>query len=179
MKYSDYFVNELVKLGYTHCFFVNGGNVMHLLESARSRLVCIAVAHEVSAAIAAEYFNVASRGRQQKAFAMVTAGPGLTNLVTGIAGAWLESRELLVIGGQARSNLLSNETVRQIGHQEVDGVSIVAPISKLASRVEVPISGDKIAQITKVSSTDRKGPVFLEVCLDVSVMEIDPEKIPK
>lgn len=146
---------------------------MHLLEAARTRMTCIAVTHEVSAAVAAEYFNVANRSNKQRAIVLVTAGPGLTNLVTGIAGAWLESRELLVIGGQARSTLLSKGTVRQIGHQEIDGVSITSSITKHALLIEKPISGREIAQYAKLTSTGRKGPVFLEVCLDVTLLDIE------
>ena len=81
MKYSDLMVDCLVELGYTHCFFVPGGNIMHLVNSCDSRLTCIGVVHEVAAAIAAEYFNEIAGGR--KAFALVTAGPGLTNAMTG------------------------------------------------------------------------------------------------
>ena len=132
MKYSDYFIESLVKAGYTHCFFVGGGNVMHLLESARTRMECIAVVHEVSAGIAAEYFNVANRENNKRAFALVTAGPGITNLVTAIAGSWLESRELLIVGGQARTEFMSNSAVRQIGHQQINGKAIIEPISKLS-----------------------------------------------
>ena len=54
MKYSDYFIDSLVKAGYTHCFFVGGGNSMHLLESASHLFKCVPVVHEVTAAIAAE-----------------------------------------------------------------------------------------------------------------------------
>ena len=81
--------------------FVAGGNIMHLLESCSRRLTCIPVVHEVAAGIAAEYCNEVHLG--SKAFALVTAGPGLTNIVTAIAGAFLESRELLVIGGQVKT----------------------------------------------------------------------------
>lgn len=177
MKYSDYFVDQLVSMGYTHCFYLSGGNVMHLLESARTRLECIAVAHEVSAAIAAEYFNVANRNTNKRAFVMVTAGPGLTNLVSGIAGAWLESRELLIVGGQARTNFLSRGTVRQIGHQEIDGVSITKNITKKSVRIETPISASEIEALILESKKPRKGPVFLEVCLDVTLMEIEERKL--
>jgi len=175
MKYSDYFIDSLVSLGYTHCFYVGGGNVMHLLESARTRLQCIAVTHEVSAAIAAEYFNVAMRDSKNRAFAMVTAGPGLTNLVTGIAGSWLESRELLVVGGQARTSLLSRGTVRQVGHQEIDGASLVTPITKVSVRIEKPISTNEISNLVFPASVGRKGPVFLEICLDVTLIEVEPD----
>ena len=99
-KYSDVLAGWLAELGYTHCFFVAGGNIMHLLESCSHTVTCVPVVHEVAAGIAAEYFNEMHTGK--KAFALVTAGPGMTNIVTGIAGAYLESRELLVIGGQVK-----------------------------------------------------------------------------
>jgi acetolactate synthase-1/2/3 large subunit len=173
MKYSDYFIESLVELGYTHCFFVGGGNVMHLLESARTRMECVAVVHEVSAGIAAEYFNVANRGKGKRAFAMVTAGPGITNLSTAIGGAWLESRELLVVGGQARTDFLSHPEVRQIGHQQIDGRSIVEPMSKLSMTVIEPLGLNELKNVTDFSRSGRKGPVFLEICLDITAMEVD------
>jgi acetolactate synthase I/II/III large subunit len=172
MKYSDYFIDSLVKLGYTHCFFVGGGNVMHLLESARTRLTCIAVVHEMSAGIAAEYFNVAHRDDGHRAFALVTAGPGITNLATAIGGAWLESRELLVIGGQARTEFISHSEVRQIGHQQIDGRGIVAPMTKWAATITEPMTLSQLRDITEISKNGRKGPVFIEMCLDVTAMEI-------
>ena len=95
--YSDEMCDWLVEQGYTHCFFVAGGNIMHILNSARTRFKCIAVVHEVAAGIAAEYFNELNFTSEAKAFALVTAGPGLTNIVTAMAGAHIESRELLVI----------------------------------------------------------------------------------
>ena len=177
MKYSDYFIESLVELGYTHCFFVGGGNIMHLLESTRTRLECIAVVNEVSAGIAAEYFNVANRENGRRAFALVTAGSGLTNIVTAVAGAWLESRELLVIGGQARTNLLSAGTIRQVGHQEVAGAKILQPITKTSTTILEPLSKKSIKHFAEMSQTSRKGPVFLEICLDVTAMDISPEKL--
>ena len=177
MKYSDYFIDSLVEQGYTHCFFVGGGNVMHLLESARTRMECIAVVHEVSAGIAAEYFNVANRETNKRAFAMVTAGPGITNMITAIGGAWLESRELLVVGGQARTDFMTDFDVRQIGHQQIDGKSIVEPISKVSLTIKEPISKKQISDLCSISSSGRKGPIFVEICLDVTAMEVTSEKL--
>jgi acetolactate synthase-1/2/3 large subunit len=134
---------------------------------------CIAVVNEVSAGIAAEYFNVAQRGNKQRAFAMVTAGPGLTNMITSIAGAWLESRELLVVGGQARTNLLSPGDVRQIGHQEINGVAITEPVTKESIQMSKPFNRNEISDFCSASRNGRKGPVFLEICLDVSAMDYD------
>ena len=79
---------------------------MHLLESASHRFECVPFVHEVGAGIAADYFNE-SAPEGKKAFVLVTAGPALTNLVTAIASAWVDSRELLVIGGQAKVSDLS------------------------------------------------------------------------
>ena len=177
MKYSDYFIDSLVNAGYTHCFFVGGGNVMHLLESARTRMECIAVVHEISAGIAAEYFNVANRESGKRAFALVTAGPGITNLVTAIGGAWLESRELLIVGGQARTEFLENTLVRQIGHQQIDGRAIIDPISKCSVTITKPISSKNLSDFCNISKSGRKGPVFLEICLDVTAMEVSAESL--
>src|SRR6185503_17329994 len=100
---------------------------MHLLESCSRKFTCVPVIHEVAAGIAVEYFNEVAGG--PRAFALVTAGPGLTNIVTAIAGAYLESRELLVIGGQVKTADLARGQVRQRGIQEVDGVALTAPIT--------------------------------------------------
>jgi acetolactate synthase-1/2/3 large subunit len=161
-------METLSKLGYTHCFYVAGGNSMHLLESASRYLECTPVVHEVTAGIAAEYFNQAEKG---KAFALVTAGPGLTNLVTSVAGAWLESRELLIVGGQVKSENLRRAGVRQGGIQEIDGIALVSSITKSALRLENPVNAAEIAQVVKTSESERPGPVFIEVCLNVSAAE--------
>lgn len=176
MKYSDLLIDWLVEQGYSHCFFVGGGNVMHLLESARTRMTCIPVIHEVAASIATEYFNEISDG-DSKAFTLVTAGPGVTNLVTGVAGAWLESRELLVIAGQARTDALSRGLVRQIGHQEINGTGIMTPITKLAETIEQPLTRTEFYSRISLGASGRKGPIFLEFCLDVTGQMVDPSHL--
>ena len=172
MKYAEGFVDCLTELGYTHCFFVAGGNIMHLLDAVRTRMTCVPFVHEVSAGIAAEAFNEAARAGR-RAFVLVTAGPGLTNLVTAIAGAWLESRELLVVGGQVKRIDLSRGLVRQRGIQEVDGVAIVRPITVAAVRMDEPFAQGEIAALVLRGRTGRKGPVFIEVPLDVQGSPID------
>jgi acetolactate synthase-1/2/3 large subunit len=164
-KYSDELIRWLIDLGYTHCFFVAGGNIMHLLDSARKNLTCIPVVHEVAAGIAAEYFNEISTS--EKAFALVTAGPGITNLVTSVAGAWLEHRDLLVIGGQVKSSDLMSGSLRQRGIQEIDGVSIVSSICKAAFTLKSQVSEAEFKSKVELGTSGRKGPIFIEVCLDV------------
>ena len=170
-KYSDVFIDWLVESGYTHCFFVAGGNSMHLLNAARKKMRCVAFVHEVSAGIAAEYFN--EIGASGRAFVLVTAGPGLTNIITSISGAWLESRELLIIGGQVKSSDLATGGLRQRGIQEVDGVSMVSSTTKVAVRFTVPQPKARVLEIVKESQTPRKGPCFIEFCLDVQASPVD------
>lgn len=172
-KYADQFMDWLKDFGYTHCFYLGGGNVMHLLESASHRFECVPFVHEVGAGIAADYFNEVSVGR--KAFVLVTAGPALTNLVTAIAGAWTESRELLVIGGQAKVSDLSRGKYRQIGFQEIDGVTLCSSITKASVTIDSPMSKKQLWDLCALSWEGRKGPVFLEFCIDVSAMPRRPE----
>jgi len=177
MKYSDTFTKWLRDLGYTHCFYVAGGNIMHILESVSNVITCVPVVHEVSAGIAAEYFNELSVN--EKAFALVTAGPGLTNVVTAFAGSWLESRELLVIGGQVKSTDLTQGGIRQNGIQEIDGVSIVKSITKSSIRISRPVSQVEVAKVIEAGRSGRKGPVFIEFCLDAQNSEYSETHIPK
>lgn len=173
MTYSDQMCEWLVEQGYTHCFFVAGGNIMHLLNSARAKFKCIPMVHEVSAGIAAEYFNELDSDDNSKAFALVTAGPGLTNIITAIAGASMESRSLLVLGGQVKSSDLSLGKVRQRGIQEIDGVSILKPICKTAITLTSPIKKSDFVFLESKAFQPRKGVVFIEVCLDVQGMPAD------
>lgn len=175
MKYSDQFVDWLIEEGYTHCFFVAGGNIMHLLDSVRTRMKCVPFVNEIGAAIAAEYFTVASIELKQKAFVLVTAGPGFTNTITAIASAWTESRELLVVGGQVKSSDLSNGEVRQRGIQEINGVDLAKPITKAVLQIIAPVSKETVIDLIASGSSGRKGPVFIEFTLDAQgASALDP-----
>lgn len=177
-KYGDQLVDWLVGAGYTHCFFVAGGNIMHLLDSVRTRMVCVPFVHEVGAAIAVEYFNASRDEGTGRAMALVTAGPGITNALTGIAGAWQESRELLVVGGQVKSSDLSRGALRQRGIQEIDGVELVHSVTKRAMLIERPVDRDTILDAVLDGRTPRQGPIFLEVCLDAQAAQPLPGQEP-
>ena len=163
--------------GYTHCFFVAGGNIMHLLNSVRDKFTCVPFVHEFGAAVAAEYFTATSGDPKRKAFVLVTAGPGFTNTLTAIASAWTESRELLVIGGQVKSSDLARGEVRQRGIQEINGLDLAAPICKEVLKIEAPVAKKSFVQSVRIGSTDRKGPVFIEICLDAQGAIVDLEDL--
>jgi acetolactate synthase-1/2/3 large subunit len=179
LKYSDHFVGVLKDLGYTHCFYVAGGNIMHLLESASHVFTCVPVVHEVTAGIAAEFFNESDAGNGSKAFALVTAGPGLTNIITAMAGAYLESRDLLVVGGQVKSSDLSPEGIRQTGIQEINGMELTKSITVAQLQIRNPVPDQEIVDVVHRGLRPKKGPVFIEFCLDAQGSPINPVAFPK
>jgi acetolactate synthase-1/2/3 large subunit len=179
MKYSDCLFQWLVDLGYTHCYFVAGGNIMHLLNSARQTMICVPTVHEVAAVIAAEYHNAtlnsgAAAPGVGRSLALVTAGPGLTNTITGLAGAYLESRELLLIGGQVKVEDLAPPGLRQLGIQEVDGVSLASPVCKVSRCLREPLQRKAFERLVREGMRNRQGPVFLELPLDVQAAQVSP-----
>lgn len=170
MNNSEVLTKLLKSYQYTHCFYVAGGNIMHILDVMDREFIGIPFVSEYSAAIAAEYFNE-TNSLGSKAFALVTAGPGLTNTVTAIAGSYLESRNLLVIGGQVKEEDLSNEKVRQLGIQEIDGVALVSSITKKAMRLSSRIEWQKVVELLEAGERGKPGPVFIEIPLNVQVQE--------
>jgi acetolactate synthase-1/2/3 large subunit len=171
MKYSDQLAIWLKDLGYEYFYFVGGGNIMHLTESLDRHLKAIPVIHEVAAVIAAEYHNQIAGS--EKALALVTAGPGITNTATGLAGAYLESRYVLVIGGQVKTEDLSNELIRQNGIQEIDGVSLCSSITSYSVRLERSIDRQSFTRYALAEDNARKAPVFLEIPLDVQACQYE------
>ena len=177
MKLSDYVVDFIARQGVGHVFMIPGGGAMHLNDSLgrHPTLKFVCNLHEQASAVAAEaYGQYAGLG-----VAMVTSGPGGTNAVTGVAGAWLESTPLLVVSGQVkRADLVGNRGVRQIGFQEIDIVSVVGPITKYAVTVIDP--GDIRSCMEEAAWTathGRKGPVWVDIPLDVQAAEVDPDAL--
>jgi len=165
-KFADHLVSILANRGFTHCFFLAGGNSMHLLEASRRVFQCIPFVHEVSAVIAAENFNLSS---SDKAWVLVTAGPGVTNTITGMAGAWLESHGVVVVGAQVKSSDIGVDSgYRQVGIQEIDGVAAARPFCKESMRLSSETACSQVADLVDLSTDGRPGPVFLEVPIDLS-----------
>src|SRR5690606_20258664 len=147
---------------------------MHLNDAVgkHAKLDVVACHHEQAAAIAAEAYG---RVNENLGVAMVTTGPGATNAITAVAGAWIESVPLLVISGQVkRADLLRGALLRQKGVQEVDIVSVVSPITKYAVTIERPEDiRRELEKAVFVARDGRAGPVWIDVPLDVQGAPID------
>jgi len=177
-RVADYIADFIAGQGVEHVFLLPGGGAMHLNDAVgkHPRLEVVACHHEQAAAIAAEAY---CRINENLGVAMVTTGPGATNAVTAVAGAWIESVPLLVISGQVkRADLLRGAPLRQKGVQEVDIVSVVAPITKYAVTIERPEDIRRELERTVFLARDgRAGPVWLDVPLDVQGAPIDPNTL--
>ncbi len=140
MKLSDYVGAFLVQQGVKHVFMLPGGGSMHLVDSLGHQpgLEYVACIHEQACAFAAEAY---AECKNHLGVALVTTGPGSTNAITGVATAWVESSGCMVISGQAkRADMIGTSGVRSMGHQEVDIISVVRPITKYAVTVRDPNS---------------------------------------
>ena len=121
-----------------HVFLLPGGGNMHLVDAVGKcqEIETIACLHEQAVSISAEAY---SRINVNCGVAIVTTGPGSTNAITGVAGAWIESVPLIIISGQVkRSDMMNDAPLRQNGVQEVDIISMVKKITKYAVTVKKP-----------------------------------------
>jgi acetolactate synthase-1/2/3 large subunit len=179
MRVSDHILQFVARQQVRHVFLVTGGGAMYLNDSlARADgIEAVCNGHEQASAIAAEAY---AKATGNLGVAMVTTGPGGTNAVTGVAGAWLDSTPVLFISGQVkRSDRMFDAQgrprgLRQLGVQEVDIVAIVAPITKYAVTVLDP--ADILYCLEKaayLARSGRPGPVWIDVPLDVQAATID------
>jgi len=176
MKLSDYVIQFVIDLDVKHLFFLPGGGAMHLNDSLGGRskdIDPVCMLHEQAAAIAAENY---AKATGNIGVALFTTGPGSTNAVTGVAGAWLDSTPCLFLSGQCkRSDLKGDSGVRQMGVQEVDIPAIVAPITKYVVTVMDPAKiRYELEKAVYIAKEGRPGPVWVEIPLDVQAATIDP-----
>jgi acetolactate synthase-1/2/3 large subunit len=180
MKVSDYVMDFLVKKGAKTIFTVSGGGSMHLLDSMgrNKALSYICNHHEQAAAFAAEGY---ARASGTFGVCLVSTAPAATNAVTGVLAAWNDSIPVFYISGQANSKYLIGTTgMRQRGVHEADIVSIVKPITKYATIVYYAIDiRFKLEKAFDVMMQGRKGPVWIDIPLDIQAAEIEPDKLEK
>ena len=171
MRVADYIFKTLADRGVKHCFLVTGGGAMHLNDALRleKRIKPVCCHHEQACAIAAEGYYRAS-GRLP--VVSVTTGPGGTNAITGVIGAWLDSIPMVVISGQVKFSTTiascPDIPLRQLGDQEINIVDIVRPITKYAKMVTAPEQiCDELPKALEIATSGRPGPVWLDVPLNV------------
>jgi acetolactate synthase-1/2/3 large subunit len=180
MKLSDYVFQFVADCGVKHVFLVTGGGAMHLNASLaqEKRITPICNSHEQASAMCAESYAKTVNGL---GVALVTTGPGSTNAVTGVAGAWLDSTPTMFFSGQVKRpdrmfDAVTGEPLgmRQLGVQEIDIVSIVKPITKYAVTILDPLTiRYELEKAHWLAMNGRPGPVWIDIPLDVQATPID------
>lgn len=177
MKLSDY-IAEFLAMNTGHVFLGNGGCIVHILDSIdkNQNLKGVPCENEQGAAIAAEAY---SRVSKRLGVAVATSGPGMINLMQGIACAYFDSVPTLFISGESpTSQLKGKRLVRQFGFQEMDVVDIVKPLTKYAILITDPKRiRYELEKLLHTAYAGRPGPVLLDLPDDIQRVDINPVEL--
>ena len=178
MKLATYIAQLLDEKGIKTVFGYQGSSVSHIIDSVctQGKIRFVETRHEQAAAFAANGYALAGTG---VGVAISCSGPGVTNLITGVADAWYDSLPCLFICGQVSTRELRiDPNMRQLGFQELDAVALVSSITKYAVTVR---SADRIAyELEKAfyyMQNGRPGPVLVDIPHDVQSANINPEEL--
>lgn len=162
-------VEALEREGVTHVFGYPGGAIMPVYDALPgSGLQHILVRHEQAAALAADAYG---RVTGRPGVCIATSGPGATNLVTGIANAFLDSAPMVAITGQVASPLIGTDAF-----QEVDIFGITLPIVKHSFVIRRTADIPRVfAEAFRIASSGRPGPVLIDLPKDVGVTAATPD----
>jgi acetolactate synthase-1/2/3 large subunit len=170
---GEMLVRALEQEGVREIFALHGGHLDAIFKACREHdLRVIDTRHEQAAAHMADGW---ARTTGKPGVAMVTAGPGVTDAVTGVANAYLDAIPMILIGG--RSPLLDDETLPLQGG--IDQVALMRPITKWARSVthtaRIP---EYVAMAFRQALSGRPGPVFLELPIDVLFARSEEDQVP-
>ncbi len=179
MKVSDY-IAKFIKKYSSHIFVGQGGNIIHVLDScAKLRgLNVIPSQNEQGAAIAADAY---SRFNNKIGFTAATSGPGMINLIQGIACSYFDSIPTIHFSGAVvTSQLRENKNIRQVGFQEMEVVDLVKPVTKYAVLLKNKnMIRYELEKLIYIATTGRPGPVLMDLPDDIQRANINPKKLKK
>ena len=179
-RVSDFIADYIADNGIKDVFMVTGGGAMFLNDSLghHKKIHCTYNHHEQASAMAAEAY---ARMNNEIAAVCVTTGPGATNAITGVAGAWMDSIPMLVLSGQARYETTvyaSGLKLRTRGVQEFDIIGSVRNMTKYCELVSDP---KKIKYCLEkalyLAKEGRPGPCWLDIPLDVQGAIVETEEL--
>lgn len=185
IRLSDYVADFVVKKGISDCFMITGGGAMYLNDSFghKKGLHCLFNHHEQASAIAAESY---ARINNKPALLCVTTGPGGTNTLTGVLGAYLDSIPMFVVSGQVRydttarynEQFTKGHKLRSLGDQEYDITKAVKHMSKYAVMLEDPKDIKyHLEKAFYLCTNGRPGPVWIDIPTNFQSAMIEPNKL--
>lgn len=175
MKLADYVIDFLGSKGIDKIFTVYGSANGDLVDAftRTDKTEYVAVMHEQGGGFAAEGY---AKVKGLPGAVLVTSGPGGMNCVTPIGNCFYDSVPCIFITGQINSQFLRpHESIRQIGFQETDIVSIVKPITKYAVMIKDPQSIKyELEKAYHLCTSGRPGPVLIDIPMNIQKAEINP-----
>ena len=179
-RLADYIAEKLVEAGICRSFSVVGGGAMHLNDALghNKGIQTLYQHHEQACAMAAESY---ARIHNVPALLCVTSGPGGTNTITGVLGAYLDSLPMIVLSGQVRHDNTarwSGRALRAMGDQEFDILQSVSCMCKYSEMLIDPYRVRyAIEKAIYLSQTGRPGPCWLDIPVDVQGCTIETEDL--
>ncbi len=178
MKVADYIINYLADYGIKDVFLVYGAANGDLVDAftRNDKIRYIAVMHEQGGGFAAEGHAKISG---KIGVAMATSGPGGMNFVTPIGNCFYDSVPCLFITGQINSKFMRpDESIRQIGFQETDIVSVVKPMTKYAKTITNALDVKyELEKAIHLATEGRPGPVLLDIPINIQKEDIDEKTL--
>jgi acetolactate synthase-1/2/3 large subunit len=181
IRVAEYIASRLTEFGAKHVFLLSGGMMMHLTDALgrEGGLSYVCSHHEQASAMAADGY---ARKSGEIGVCYATSGPGATNILTGLVGAWQESTPMLFLTGQVKSTQTIQASgiagLRQFGTFEVDIVPIVKSVTKYAQLILDPLTiRYHLEKALYLATTGRPGPVLLDMPLDLQGALIDPDQL--
>ena len=180
VRVADYIARTVAGSGADAFFMVSGGMMMHLMDAfGRTRMRYYCNHHEQACAMAADAY---ARQTGKLGVCLATSGPGATNLLTGLVGAYQDSVPVLFLTGQCKRKETARwrglKGLRQCGFLEVDIVPIVESVTKYAAFVDEPADiRYHLEKAIHLATTGRPGPVLLDLPLDVQGATVDPAEM--
>lgn len=175
-RVADIIMDILVEEGITECFAVVGGGAMHLDNALalNDDINKYFNHHEQACAMAAEAY---ARVSGKMASVCVTSGPGATNTLTGVMGAWQDSLPMIVLSGQVRYDISIEKSglpLRYRGIQEYNIIPCVKHMTNYAVMITDPLTIKReMKKAIHIAMTGRRGPVWLDIPLDIQSAMID------
>ena len=179
-RVADIIVETLVEEGVDDCFAVVGGGAMHLDNALglNKNMNIIFNHHEQACAIAAEGY---AKTTGKLPLVCVTSGPGTTNTLTGVMGAWVDSVPMLIISGQMRYELMVEKTglpLRFRANQEFNIVDTVKTMTKYAKIIIDPLEiKQEVQKAIHLAKSGRPGPVWLDIPLDTQMAMVEEDDL--
>lgn len=179
-RVADYIIERLSEEGVSHIFMVTGRSILYLTDAVarHGKMQAICTHHEQAAAFAALAYT---QTNEKMGACLVSSGCASTNAITGLLCAWQDNVPCVFISGQHKLKETTRYTqipLRTFGSQETDIISIVEPLTKYATMITD--SKDIAYELDKafyMSNNGRKGPVWIDVPLDIQNMRVEPGEL--